>query len=291
MSAFSHLETASIRLLREAYSAFTGLVMLWSMGKDSTVLLYLARKAFLGRVPFPVLHIDTGFKIPEILEWRTTVSQELGLDLRVVMNEEAIRKKETFPDSGLSRTECCYRLKTLGLRGALDGTLKQKRLNLVTGFLEDAPPILWDAVIVGLRADEEGSRSKERYISVRGVNSRWDVAAQPAEFWNQYQRKIPEGGHVRIHPLLDWTEEELWGYIVENDILVSPLYFDGGNGLRYRSLGCSPCTGPISSSAKDASEVLEELRNGPLKSVPERSGRAQDTETGGLETLRKDGYM
>ena len=150
----------------------------------------------------------------------------------------------------------------------------------------------YTGVIVGVRADEEGSRSKERYFSPRDKNNDWDVGDQPPEFWNQYKTDFAPGTHVRVHPLLDWTELDIWEYIEREDIPVVPLYFDQGNGKRYRSLGCAPCTGTVDSTAKNVREIIEELKTGKFANIAERSGRAQDKEGGGgLEELRKEGYM
>jgi sulfate adenylyltransferase subunit 2 len=150
----------------------------------------------------------------------------------------------------------------------------------------------YTGVIVGVRSDEEGSRSKERYFSPRDKNNDWDVGDQPPEFWNQYKTDFAPGTHVRIHPLLDWTEVDIWEYIERENIPTVSLYYDRGDGTRFRSLGCYPCTSPIESTAKNASQVIEELKSGKLRNIAERSGREQDKEDGGgLEELRKDGYM
>jgi sulfate adenylyltransferase subunit 2 len=147
-------------------------------------------------------------------------------------------------------------------------------------------------VIVGARADEEGSRSKERYFSPRDRQNDWDIAEQPPEFWNQYKTDFAPGTHVRIHPLLDWTELNVWEYIERENIPTVSLYYNQGNGKRYRSLGCWPCTNPIESEASTVRAIIEELKSGKLANIAERSGRAQDAEDeGGLETLRRDGYM
>ena len=154
------------------------------------------------------------------------------------------------------------------------------------------PPRPWTGVIVGARADEEGSRSKERYFSPRGKHSEWDVSDQPPELWNQFKTDFAPGTHVRIHPLLDWTELNVWEYIERESIPLISLYFDRGEGSRYRSLGCWPCQEPIASRATSIREVIAELSSGTLKDIAERSGRLQDHEgRGGLEKLRKEGYM
>jgi len=145
-------------------------------------------------------------------------------------------------------------------------------------------------LIVGARADEEGSRSKERYFSPRDKNNAWDVGDQPPEFWNQFKTDFAPGTHVRIHPLLDWTELNIWEYIRRESIPTVSLYYDQGTGTRYRSLGCAPCQAPIQSTSKNVDEILVELRSGKLKNVAERSGRLQDGKHG-LEELRREGYM
>jgi len=150
----------------------------------------------------------------------------------------------------------------------------------------------YTGVIVGVRADEEGSRSKERYFSPRDNYNNWDVGDQPPELWNQFKTDFAPGTHVRVHPLLDWTELDIWEYIGRENIPIVDLYFDHGEGKRYRSLGCWPCTSPVESTAKNVAEVIEELKTGKFANIAERAGREQDKEDGGgLEELRKDGYM
>ncbi len=150
----------------------------------------------------------------------------------------------------------------------------------------------YTGVIVGVRADEEGSRSKERYFSPRDQYNEWNVGDQPPELWNQFKTDFAPGTHVRIHPLLDWTELNIWEYIHRENIPVVSLYFDQGNGKRYRSLGCWPCTNPVDSSSQNVADIIQELRSGKFANIAERSGRAQDKDDGGgLETLRRDGYM
>jgi sulfate adenylyltransferase subunit 2 len=235
MKHLRQLEDQSVYILREAYKHFDNLAMLWSMGKDSTVLLWLARKAFFGHVPFPLLHVDTSYKIPAMIEGRVV---------------------------------CCTALKTNGLKQLLENK----------GYT---------GVILGVRADEEGTRAKERYFSPRDKHGDWDFRDQPPELWDQYKTTFPPGTHIRIHPLLDWTEINIWEYIKLESIPFIDLYLDKGDGTRYRSLGCAPCTSPIKSTAKNVDDIIEELRH---TTVAERSGRAQD-EGRGMELLRKDGYM
>lgn len=293
MDKLSVLESNSIYIMREAYSQFKNLCMLWSIGKDSTVLLWLARKAFFGYVPFPLVHIDTCFKINEMIEYRDKLALEWGLNMIYGYNEEAIIKKDTFPDGKLTRIECCKCLKTEALRNTLNGTFNRYKLNHTTKKYEiDNNREPFTGVIVGIRADEEGSRSKERYFSPRNKENNWEVALQPPEFWNYFNTDFEPGTHVRIHPLLDWTELDVWEYIERENIPVTSLYFDNGTGKRYRSLGCAPCTRPVESTAKNVYEVVEELRNGKFSNIAERAGRDQDKEDGGgLEQLRRSGYM
>jgi sulfate adenylyltransferase subunit 2 len=286
------LENTSVYILREAYASFKDLGMLWSIGKDSTVLLWLARKAFFGHVPFPLIHIDTGYKIPEMIEYRDRLTQEWGLTMIVGQNEAALDAGDTFPDGKLTRTQCCAALKTAALRATLNGTGPRFRFNHSSGrYDRDPSNDAFTGVIVGVRADEEGSRSKERYFSPRDQRNDWNIGDQPPEFWNQYKTEFAPGTHLRIHPLLDWTELNIWEYIEREQIPTVSLYYDRGDGTRYRSLGCAPCTTPIESAARNPGEVIQELKSGQLKNVAERSGRAQDAEDGGLETLRKSGYM
>ncbi len=293
MNHLDKLEHNSVFILREAYSNFKNLGMLWSIGKDSTVLLWLARKAFFGHVPFPLIHIDTNFKIPEMIQYRDRIASELKLNMMYGENEAAIKSKQTFPDGNVDRIECCKTLKTKALKNTLSGNWERYRLNHSTGTYEvDSNKEPFNGVIVGVRADEEGSRSKERYFSARDIENKWDVNDQPPEFWNQYKTDFAPGTHVRIHPLLDWTELNIWEYIEREKIPMVSLYFNQGDGKRYRSLGCYPCTFSIDSSSRNVREIIEELKSGQLKNVAERSGRAQDNEdNGGLENLRLDGYM
>ncbi len=293
MDHLEELESQSVFIFREAYRSFKDLVMLWSIGKDSTVLLWLARKAFFGHVPFPLMHIDTCFKIPKMIEYRDRFALEWKLNLIVGKNETALERKETFPDGNLTRIQCCSSLKSEALKHTLSGEWPRWIINHKTGKYdrhENGKP--FTGVIVGARSDEEGSRSKERYFSPRDQHNDWDVGDQPPELWNQFKTDFAPGTHVRIHPLLDWTELNIWEYIDRENIPIVDLYFDHGQGRRYRSLGCSPCTTPVESTAKNTKEIIEELRSGKFANIAERSGRQQDKEDGaGLETLRRSGYM
>ena len=228
-----------------------------------------------------------------MIEYRDRLAMEYGLYMVYGENREALDNRETFPDGKCSRVECCRRLKTEALTHTLDGTWPRYRLNLQTGKYErDTNTDAYTGVIVGARADEEGSRSKERYFSPRDRHNDWDLDDQPPEFWNQFKTDFAPGTHVRIHPLLDWTELNVWEYIEREHIPTVSLYYNHGDGKRYRSLGCAPCTNPICSESRNVREIIEELRTGALSNIAERSGRAQDAEDGGgLETLRRGGYM
>jgi sulfate adenylyltransferase subunit 2 len=265
MTQLDELEDRSIYILREAYKNFGNLCMLWSMGKDSTVLLWLVRKAFFGHCPIPLVHIDTSYKIPEMISYRDQTVQEWGLTLVVGQNRKAL-EEGMHPSGGTFR--CCSALKTEALKQLLEAK----------GYT---------GVIVGVRSDEEGTRAKERYFSPRDKNNDWDFREQPPELWNQFKTRFEPGTHLRIHPLLDWNELDIWEYIDREKIPVIPLYFDRGEGIRYRSLGCAPCTRPIDSRARSVPEIIDELKR---TKVAERSGRAQDSDRG-MEKLRKDGYM
>lgn len=293
MDHLDQLENKSVHIFREAYANFKNICMLWSIGKDSTVLLWLARKAFFGHVPIPLVHIDTNYKIPEMIEYRDRLAKEWNLIMIYGQNEEALQNKQTFPDGNIDRITCCGNLKTEALKNTLSGKWKRYRLNNELGEYEvDKNTEPFTGVIVGARSDEEGSRSKERYFSPRDTENQWDVGDQPPEFWNQFKTDFAPGTHLRIHPLLDWTELNIWEYIKRENIPTVSLYYNKGDGKRYRSLGCYPCTSPIESTSRNVDEIIEELKSGKLKNIAERSGRAQDKDDGGgLETLRRDGYM
>lgn len=266
MDYLEKLEAESIFILREAYKKLGKLGMLWSIGKDSTVILWLAKKAFFGHCPFPLIHVDTTYKIPEMIEFRDRVAKELNLNLIVNTNHEAI-KNGMGPEKG--RIECCRALKTEGL----------------SQVVKDHD---FEGLIVGIRRDEEGSRSKERVFSERKSDSEWDYADQPPELWDQFKTDFKKGNHIRVHPILGWREIDIWEYIKRENIPIIDLYFSK-NGKRYRSLGCAPCTGQITSNASTIDEIIEELKN---TKETERSGRAQDNEDAhALEKLRKEGYM
>ncbi|AEF86687.1 sulfate adenylyltransferase subunit 2 [Treponema primitia ZAS-2] len=292
LTKLDRLESQSIFIIREAYKSFKNIGMLWSIGKDSTVLLWLAKKAFFGHIPFELIHIDTNYKIPEMIAYRDRLAKELKLRLVVGQNKKALAEKRTFVD-GLDRISCCKELKTIPLRQTLDGVGARRVYDPnrdVWEEFETAEP--YNAVIVGVRSDEEGSRSKERVFSARDEKSEWDASAQPPELWNLYKTEFAPKTHVRVHPLLDWTELNIWEYIEREKIPTISIYYNQGEGKRYRSLGCYPCTSPVDSDARNPGEIIEELISGKFRNIAERSGRAQDIDGGGtLETLRKEGYM
>lgn len=266
MDHLDRLEAQSIYILREAYKKFGKLGMLWSIGKDSTVLLWLAEKAFFGHCPFPLIHVDTTYKIPAMIAFRDKVAKKYNLDLIVHTNEAAI-KAGMGPEKG--RLVCCKALKTDGLQQVVND-------------------YAFEGLILGIRRDEEGSRSKERIFSERNKESEWNYTDQAPELWDQFKTDFPKGNHIRIHPILNWNEIDIWAYIEREHIPVVDLYF-AKNGKRYRSLGCQPCTGQIDSNATTVAEIIEELKN---TKVSERAGRAQDQEDSyAMQKLRKDGYM
>ena len=263
------LESQSVYILREAFHHFKSIAMLWSVGKDSSVLLWLARKAFFGHVPFPLVHVDTDHKIPEMIAFRDKLAQEWNLDLVVGRNAVALAAGHTFPAGRCSRVECCSALK----RDALAAIIAERGYN---------------AVIVGIRRDEEGTRAKERVFSPRNSSFEWDVKDQPPELWDQFKTEFEPGTHLRIHPLLHWTEIDIWRYIEREALPILPLYF-AQEGQRYRSLGCAPCTSKVSSSAASIAEIIAELQQ---TQISERSTRAQDQESeDAFERLRAGGYM
>ncbi len=266
MDALSHLENQSIFIIREAYRQFRKVAMLWSIGKDSTTLLWLVRKAFYGRIPFSVLHIDTGYKFKEIYQFRGEYSKKWNFNLIVHKNEEAV-SKGVSPETG--KLDCCTELKTNALKQAID---KYK----------------FRALYLGIRRDEHGIRAKERIFSPRDEDFEWDYKNQPPELWDQYKTKAKDEEHLRVHPLLGWRELDIWLYIKRENIPIVSLYF-AKDGKRYRSIGCETCCNPIVSTADTIDKIIEELKT---SNVSERSGRAQDKESAYMmQKLRSLGYM
>lgn len=266
MDRLDELESRSIYIIREAYAQYKHIAMLWSVGKDSTTLLWLVRKAFYGEVPFPVVHLDTTYKFKEMYEFRDRYAKEWKLNLIIARNEEAL-KEGVGPEKG--KLICCTRLKTDALKQAID---RYK----------------FKALLLGIRRDEHGIRAKERYFSPRDKEFRWNYKDQPPELWDQFTVKKDDETHIRVHPLLHWTELDIWEYIKREGIPVIGMYFAKG-GKRYRSLGCRPCTKPVYSNASTIDEIIEEIRT---TKVSERSGRAQDKEQAYMmQKLRALGYM
>ncbi len=264
MDDLDALEAQSVYVLREAYRRLQPLAMLWSLGKDSNVMLWLARKAFLGRVPFPVLHVDTGRKFPEMYAFRERYAREWDLDLVIGDCPPIETIDPTLPPAARSAAR-----KTSGLAALIE----QRALA---------------GVIAGIRRDEQATRAKERVFSPRAAGHRWDVRNQPPEFWDQFAVPFEPGAHVRVHPLLAWTELDVWRYIEREKIPVVDLYF-ARDGLRYRSLGDRDITSPVPSEASTIAEIVAELRE---TRTSERAGRASDNETeDAFERLRVAGYL
>lgn len=264
MDRLDTLEAQSIYVLREAFAKLNQLAMLWSLGKDSNVVIWLARKAFLGHVPFPVMHVDTGRKFAEMYVFRDRYATEWGLNLLIEPCPPIDAVDPTLPPAARSAAR-----KTVGLKQALDKH----------GF---------DGLIAGIRRDEEATRAKERFFSPRGSTGGWNVKDQPPEMWGHFYTSVPPDGHLRIHPILQWTELDIWAYTRREGIPVISLYFTR-NGRRYRSLGDEDITRPIASSAASIDEIVSELRE---TRVSERSGRLLDHETeDAFERLRTAGYL
>jgi len=291
------LEAESIHIIREVVAEFRNPVMLYSVGKDSSVLVHLARKAFYpAPLPFPLLHVDTGYKFREMYEFRDSFCKEIGADLIVRRNEAAIAKGMNPKDFGVAR--CCGALKTQGLLDALEEG----------GY---------DAAFGGARRDEERSRAKERVFSMRDEFGQWDPKNQRPELWNIYNGRIHEGESVRVFPISNWTEMDVWLYIREENIPIVPLYYakerqmvERGEMLipyyeemhdqllegeeptmvmsRFRTLGCSPCTGAVRSSAANIDEIVAEAAAARRS---ERETRIIDHGANSMEDKKKEGYF
>ena len=258
------LESRTVYILREAFNKIDHLAMLWSLGKDSNALLWMVRKAFFGHVPFPLVHIDTGKKFPEMYAFRDRYAREWNLDLRTGTCPPVEDMDPTLPPAARSAAR-----KTAGLKAMVERE----------GF---------NGLLLGIRRDEQATRAKERVFSPRGEHSTWDFRDQPPEFWDQFKTDFAPGTHIRVHPILHWTEIDIWRYIRRENIPVVDLYF-ARNGKRYRSLGDQDITSPIESSATTLDAIIEELTR---TKVAERSGRAMDHEAeDSFERLRAEGYM
>jgi sulfate adenylyltransferase subunit 2 len=262
------LETKSIYIIREAYHQYhQKLALLWSMGKDSTVLLHLARKAFFGKIPFPIMHIDTTYKFKEIYEFRDRLTKEYGIHLIIAKNAQALNKKMSHEKG---RYPCCQSLKTEALK------LATKHYHL-------------KAFLVAIRRDEHLIRAKERIFSVRDKDFKWNWRNPSLEMWAEYSdAHTNESSHLRVHPLLGWREIDVWRYIKNEKLPVVNLYF-AKEGKRYRSIGCQCCCQAIPSLASNIDKIIAELAR---TKVAERSGRCQDKEkTYMMQKLRSLGYM
>jgi sulfate adenylyltransferase subunit 2 len=264
MNRLDDLEAQSIFVFREAFARLRRIALLWSLGKDSNVMIWIARKAFFGRIPFPVLHVDTGKKFPEMYAFRDRYAGEWNLDLKIEQCPPVDVIDPTLPPAARSAAR-----KTEGLKLAV----------AKYGF---------DGLIAGIRRDEEPTRAKERVFSPRGREGGWAIGDQPPEFWDQFNAAPPPGAHLRIHPILNWTELDIWTYTRREGIPIIPLYI-ARDGKRYRSLGDADITFPVPSQAGTIDEIISELE---ATKIPERSGRAMDHESeDAFERLRVTGYL
>lgn len=291
------LEAESIQIMREVAAEFDNPVMLYSIGKDSSVLLHLARKAFYpGKIPFPLLHVDTNWKFKEMIEFRDKLAEKYDFNLLVHKNQRGLDMNiSPFEHGSAKHTDI---MKTEGLKQALDHY----------GF---------DAAFGGARRDEEKSRAKERVYSFRDKKHRWDPKNQRPELWNIYNSKVDRGESIRVFPLSNWTELDIWQYIYQEEIEMVPLYFsaprpvverDGSlimvddermpleegevpqmKNVRFRTLGCYPLTGAIESEAKTLPEIIQEML---LTTTSERQGRVIDNDSAGsMEKKKMEGYF
>jgi sulfate adenylyltransferase subunit 2 len=277
MDHLDKLEAQSVYIFREMFNKIDKVAMLWSFGKDSNVMIHLARKAFFGNIPFPLIHVDTELEFEEVYEFRDKYVKEWDVNFIGPVAPPIEDTDESLPWAARVAAR-----KTLGLKAVLE----EHKFN---------------GIVTGIRRDEEGTRAKERYFSPRNLDGEWDVKDQPPEFWNQFMTDFPPGTHVRIHPLLHWTELDVWNYIKREDIPIVPLYFaqkynefEGrdfeGKMMRFRSLGEKGITWPLESDADDIDKIIEELKT---TRTSERSGRpmGKDEDEAAFEKLRAAGYM
>lgn len=297
LTHLQQLEAESIQILREVAAEFENPVMLYSIGKDSSVLLHLARKAFFpGKIPFPLLHVDTDWKFREMITFRDRLANEYDFNLIVHKNAEGLAMGiGPFTHGSAKHTDI---MKTQALKQALDKY----------GF---------DAAFGGARRDEEKSRAKERVYSFRDKNHRWDPKNQRPELWQNYNSQVNSGESIRVFPLSNWTELDIWQYIYQENIEIVPLYLsdkrpvverdgllimvddermplrDGEvpemRSVRFRTLGCYPLTGAVESEAKTLTGIIEEML---LSTTSEREGRAIDNDSSGsMEKKKREGYF
>ncbi len=291
------LEAEAIHIMREVAASFENPVMMYSIGKDSSVMLHLARKAFYpGRIPFPLLHVDTTWKFREMIAFRDRVAKEYDLDLLVHTNEEGVRQNVNPFDHGSAyHTDV---MKTAALKQALD---KYK----------------FDAAFGGARRDEEKSRAKERVFSFRTAQHRWDPKNQRPELWNLYNTRVRPGESIRVFPISNWTELDIWQYLYQEEIEIVPLYFAARRPVvrrfdqwilvdddriplrpgeepemkmvRFRTLGCYPLTAAVESTATTLPEIVQEML---LAKTSEREGRIIDfDQSGSMEKKKQEGYF
>jgi len=291
------LEAESIHIIREVAAEFENPVMLYSIGKDSSVMLHLARKAFYpGKPPFPLMHVDTTWKFREMIEFRDKMAEEAGMDLIVHINQEGVDMNVgPFTHGSKKHTDI---MKTQSLKQALD-------------------KYRFDAAFGGARRDEEKSRAKERVFSFRDQNHRWDPKNQRPELWNTYNTRVDKGESIRVFPLSNWTELDIWQYIYLEEIPLVPLYYsakrpvverDGTlimvdddrmplkegevpelKSVRFRTLGCYPLTGAVESEADTLEDIIQEML---LTTTSERQGRVIDHDgAGSMEQKKMEGYF
>lgn len=297
LTHLQQLEAESIHIIREVAAEFANPVMMYSVGKDSAVMLHLARKAFYpGKIPFPLMHVDTTWKFKEMIAFRDHMAEKYGFDLLVHQNPEGLAMNiNPFVHGSATHTDI---MKTQGLKQALN---KWK----------------FDAAFGGARRDEEKSRAKERVYSFRDKNHRWEPKSQRPELWNTYNGQVNQGESIRVFPLSNWTELDIWQYIYQENIEIVPLYFakerpvverDGvkimvdddrfelqeGEEIKYekvrfRTLGCYPLTGAINSDAETLPEIIEEML---IATTSEREGRLIDSDqAASMELKKREGYF
>jgi len=290
LSHLEQLEAESIHIIREVAAEFAKPVMLYSIGKDSAVMLRLAQKAFApGKLPFPLLHVDTGWKFRQMIEFRAKTAKDLGQEILVWQNQEGLRMGMNPIEYGSEKHT--QMMKTEALKQALDHY----------GF---------DAAFGGARRDEEKSRAKERVYSFRNRHHQWDPKNQRPELWNLYNGRVQKGESIRVFPLSNWTELDIWLYIMKEEIEIVPLYFAkerpvverGGTLImvepgeipkqmmvRFRTLGCYPLTGAVESLATTVEDIVKEML---LATTSERQGRVIDHDAAAsMEEKKKDGYF
>ena len=295
LSHLKQLEAESIHIIREVAAEFEHPVMLYSIGKDSSVMLHLAHKAFApGRIPFPLMHVDTQWKFREMYRFRELMAERYKVEIKVWINPEGKDRVSPMSHGSEKHTQI---MKTDGLKQALDHY----------GF---------DAAFGGARRDEEKSRAKERVYSFRNEFHQWDPKNQRPELWNLYNARINKGESIRVFPLSNWTELDIWLYLLREDIPIVPLYYarerpvverDGvlimGDDerlpqkegekpefkkVRFRTLGCYPLTGAVESNAETVEEIVQEML---LTTTSERQGRVIDDDGSSMEDKKKDGYF